>query len=123
MNQALLEVKNLSVQFAADGQLAHAVKGISFKLAAGELLAIVGESGSGKSVTSLAMMQLLPKQAVVKGQLLFSPDGKEVKRYKAATTGENKIDIAAGTLPAGVYNYSLFVDGKNAGAKQMILIQ
>ncbi len=72
MSQPLLEVKNLSVEFAADGELTHAVKSISFDLAAGELLAIVGESGSGKSVTSLALMQLLPKQAKVKGELLFA---------------------------------------------------
>jgi peptide/nickel transport system ATP-binding protein len=76
MGQVLLQVKNLSVKFAAEGQLTRAVKSISFDLSPGELLAIVGESGSGKSVTSLALMQLLPKQAKVKGELLFAAEGK-----------------------------------------------
>ena len=75
MSQPLLEVKNLSVEFIVDEEITHAVKGISFNLAPGELLAIVGESGSGKSVTSLALMQLLPKQAKVKGEGLFAANG------------------------------------------------
>jgi peptide/nickel transport system ATP-binding protein len=75
MTQPLLQVQNLSIDFIADDSISHAVKNISFTIAAGEILAIVGESGSGKSVTALSLMQLLPKQAVVKGQLLLS--GKE----------------------------------------------
>jgi len=76
MKDILLQVKNLSVEFAAEEQLTQAVKGISFDLAPGELLAIVGESGSGKSVTSLALMRLLPIQAKIKGELLFAANGK-----------------------------------------------
>ena len=72
MIEPLLEVKNLSVEFDTDGAVTRAVKDISFTVAPGEMLAIVGESGSGKSVTSLALMRLLPKQAAVKGQLLFN---------------------------------------------------
>ena len=69
MSDTLLSVKNLSVDFMADGNVTHAVKNISFDLAPGELVAIVGESGSGKSVTSLSLMSLLPKQATVNGQI------------------------------------------------------
>ena len=76
MKDILLQVKDLSVEFASEGQVAQAVKGISFNLAPGELLAIVGESGSGKSVTSLALMRLLPIQAKIKGELLFAANGK-----------------------------------------------
>tara|TARA_B100000959_G_scaffold266701_2_gene309398 strand:- start:547 stop:2169 length:1623 start_codon:yes stop_codon:yes gene_type:complete len=57
---ALLEVKDLSVDFRVEGGQSHAVKNISFDLGAGETLAIVGESGSGKSVTALSILQLLP---------------------------------------------------------------
>ncbi|HET7848998.1 MAG TPA: ABC transporter ATP-binding protein [Pseudolabrys sp.] len=60
---ALLEIDNLAVDIPlSDGPL-HAVNGVSFSLERGETLAIVGESGSGKSMTSLALMNLLPKQA------------------------------------------------------------
>ena len=64
MIEPFLEVKNLSVEFDTDGAVTRAVKEISFTVAPGEMLAIVGESGSGKSVTSLALMRLLLKQAV-----------------------------------------------------------
>ncbi len=57
---ALLEVKNLSVDFKNGPQVTHAVKNISFTIEKGEILAVVGESGSGKSVTALSILQLLP---------------------------------------------------------------
>ena len=57
---ALLELRNLSVDFQAGGTIVHAVKGVSFDLDKGETLAVVGESGSGKSVTALSILQLLP---------------------------------------------------------------
>ncbi|HYD18832.1 MAG TPA: ABC transporter ATP-binding protein [Patescibacteria group bacterium] len=57
---ALLDVKNLSVDFVNGKNVSHAVKGISFSLDKGETLAVVGESGSGKSVTALSILQLLP---------------------------------------------------------------
>jgi len=60
---ALLEVDNLSVTFTRRGQRpVHAVDGVSFSVDAGEVVGLVGESGCGKSVTSLAIMGLLPKQ-------------------------------------------------------------
>jgi len=61
---ALLEVENLGVRFkSADGHLVQAVKRVSFKLAPERILAVVGESGSGKSVSSLAIMGLLPPRS------------------------------------------------------------
>lgn len=61
---ALLEVENLGVRFkSAGGHLVHAVKRVSFKLAPERILAVVGESGSGKSVSSLAIMGLLPPRS------------------------------------------------------------
>lgn len=60
----LLEVEHLGVNFkSADGQFVQAVKGLSFNLAYEQILAVVGESGSGKSVSSLAIMGLLPPRS------------------------------------------------------------
>ena len=56
----LLEVRNLRLDIPAGGGTLHAVRGIDLSVARGRTLAIVGESGSGKSLTSLAIMGLLP---------------------------------------------------------------
>ena len=65
----LLEVRDLEVTFPSDDGPVHAVGGISFDIDENETLGIVGESGSGKSVTSMAILGLLPKQAVVTGSI------------------------------------------------------
>jgi peptide/nickel transport system ATP-binding protein len=59
----LLDVENLTVDISVSDGILHAVRGVSFSVDGGETLAIVGESGSGKSMTSLALMNLLPKRA------------------------------------------------------------
>ena len=55
---ALVEVKNLHVNFPTDGKIVKAVRGISFNIAKGTTLGVVGESGSGKSVTSMSLLRL-----------------------------------------------------------------
>jgi oligopeptide/dipeptide ABC transporter ATP-binding protein len=67
----LLEVTDLTVDFSSDDGVVHAVRGVSYSLRPGEVLAVVGESGSGKSVTSLAVMGLLPRTATVTGSVKF----------------------------------------------------
>ncbi|MGL5064511.1 MAG: ABC transporter ATP-binding protein [Microcoleus sp.] len=79
MNETVLEVRNLQVQFQSANAgnspaTVKAVDGISFEVKRGQTLGIVGESGSGKSVTSLAVMGLLPSAtARVSGEIWFAP--------------------------------------------------
>ena len=67
MSETVLDVRNLQVGFSTDEKLIKAVDGISFELHRGQTLGIVGESGSGKSVTSLAVMGLVPTPGKVSG--------------------------------------------------------
>lgn len=73
MTDQVLEVRNLQVQFTTDSQVTTAVDGISFSVGAGKILGIVGESGSGKSVTSLAIMGLIPNPPgkITQGEIWF----------------------------------------------------
>jgi peptide/nickel transport system ATP-binding protein len=72
----LLEVKDLTVRFGTEDGVVNAVRGVSYSLREREVLAIVGESGSGKSVSSMALMGLLPKTALIGGQVLL--EGRDV---------------------------------------------
>ena len=74
--RVLLELRNLTVEFSAFPRALTAVRDLSFGVSRGEVLGLVGESGSGKSVTSLSIMRLLPPQARVSGEILFTTDGK-----------------------------------------------
>ncbi len=67
---ALLEIKNLSVQFPSHQAVMHAVDGVSFSIEPGEVLGIVGESGSGKSVTMMALMGLVGYPGVVRADAM-----------------------------------------------------
>ncbi|KZM68265.1 ABC transporter ATP-binding protein [Nocardia terpenica] len=72
----LLEVSDLHVSFPGEEGRIDAVRGVNYTVADGEVLAIVGESGSGKSVSSLAVIGLLPEQARVRGSIRLR--GKEL---------------------------------------------
>ena len=69
----LLSVRDLAVSFGSGDRVVNAVNGISYDLMRGETLGVVGESGSGKSVSSLALMRLLPKPAsrIRSGTIIF----------------------------------------------------
>lgn len=72
----LIEIRGLNVQFpGGNGVLLPAVRDVSLSIAPGEVLGLVGESGSGKSLTSLAVMRLLPPQALMSGTILFADEG------------------------------------------------
>jgi peptide/nickel transport system ATP-binding protein len=68
----LLSVRDLRVTFPTARGPLEAVNGVSFDLAAGEVLGVVGESGSGKSVTALSLMRLLPSTATASGTVAFN---------------------------------------------------
>jgi len=78
----LLDVKDLTVSFHSRDGANHAVKGISYTLEKGEVMAIVGESGSGKSVSSMALTGLLPPapKCRVTGKIEF--DGSDLMGMK-----------------------------------------
>ena len=73
----LLQIQQLQVNFETEQGNTVAIQDVSFEVNRGEIVAIVGESGSGKSVTSLAVLQLLPEKTVryPKGNIFFSEDG------------------------------------------------
>ncbi|BDZ46160.1 hypothetical protein GCM10025866_20690 [Naasia aerilata] len=71
MAEPLLSVRNLSVTFPNRSGDVHAVRGVDYDIDEGEFFGIVGESGSGKSVSSLAVMGLLPDNAQVTGEIRF----------------------------------------------------
>ncbi len=72
----LVEVRDLSVTFASEAGTVPAVRSLSYSVNRGEVLGIVGESGSGKTVSSLAVMDLLPSHARVSGSVRF--EGQEL---------------------------------------------
>ncbi|MFI9028395.1 ABC transporter ATP-binding protein [Streptomyces sp. NPDC053560] len=85
----VLSVRDLSVSFRSDTRTVHAVDSLSYEVAAGEVLAIVGESGCGKSVTSMAVMGLLPSSATVTGSVRLG--GREL-----AGAGEKELAAVRG---------------------------
>ena len=66
-----LKIQNLYVEFKTKGGIISAVEGVSLEVKRGKITALVGESGSGKSVTSLAVMNLLPPNAKMRSGEIF----------------------------------------------------
>lgn len=73
MSENLLSIKNLSIDFKTDDGIVKAVKNISFDIPKGKTVGLVGESGSGKSVSSLAVMGLIPSPPgiISSGEILY----------------------------------------------------
>ncbi len=92
---ALLEVRDLAVRFRGNDRPVDAVRGVSFDIEKGEMLALVGESGSGKSVTALSILQLLPYPAAshpsgsvrLDGQELLGAEESLLRRVRGGRVG------------------------------------
>lgn len=89
----LLEVTDLAVTFATGGDPVTAVRGVSYRVEPGEVVAMVGESGSGKSVSAMAVVGLLPEYARVRGSVrlhdteLLGLDDDAMSRFRGKTVG------------------------------------
>ncbi|MFY0632016.1 MAG: ABC transporter ATP-binding protein [Flavobacteriaceae bacterium] len=89
----MLEIKNLTIKFPQEGEEKSVVNDVSFLLKQNQILGIVGESGSGKSVTSLAIMGLLPPKATVEGEIRYDEvslstlSSKEFRKIRGAKIG------------------------------------
>ena len=69
---AVLQIQDLNVAFSQDGRQVDAVRGVSFEVARGEVVALVGESGSGNSVTAMSSVALLGANAKVTGSIRYN---------------------------------------------------
>ena len=81
----MLEIIDLSVQFQMHNQVITALEHANLKIKNGEKIAIIGESGSGKSVLALAILGLLPENAIVTGKILLDGDDLLKKTSKDMT--------------------------------------
>ncbi|WP_198655717.1 ABC transporter ATP-binding protein [Salinicola sp. CR57] len=93
----LLNVKNLHVDLPVEAGMLHAVRGIDFYVERGEMLCLVGESGCGKSMTSLALMGLLPRKA------RLSADRLEFDGIDLATLSERRRSDLRGARLAMIF--------------------
>jgi len=92
---AFLEVENLRVSFPSGGKAIHPVDGVSFQVDRGETLALVGESGCGKSLTSLALLRLLPPAGRIEpgsairlgGEDVLALEGEALRRIRGKRVG------------------------------------
>jgi len=101
----VLEVKNLSIRFPGRFGDIAIVDNVSFTVREGETMGLVGESGCGKSITSLAVMGLLPKTAQVTGSIMF--DGKELLDAKTQHSNPKAYEGLRGEQIAMVYQDAL----------------
>jgi len=99
---ALLQIRDLSVEYRASGAVSKAVNGLNLTLQKGEALGIVGESGAGKTTTALSILQLLPDRVgkITGGEILFHGENMAKKSEKElnAIRGKNISMVFANPL-------------------------
>lgn len=97
-SKPLVSVKDLSVEFATEHGWQRVINNVSLEVQAGKILGVVGESGSGKSVTSLAMMRLLPKQGSRIAGGSIEIDGANIQAL-----GEHELSAMRGNRMAMIF--------------------
>ncbi len=75
---AMLQVKDLNLDFMIDKRRIHILNNVSFEIYENEVLAVIGETGCGKSLTGSAILHLLPDNALVRGSIIYR--GKDITR-------------------------------------------
>ena len=100
MSTPVIEVTDLRVEFPTEDGIVRAVDGVTYSVSEGETLGIVGESGSGKSVTSMAVLGLLPKRAKITGSVRLL--GEEILGWQ-----ENALRTLRGNKMAMVFQDAL----------------
>ncbi|MEQ9123127.1 MAG: ABC transporter ATP-binding protein, partial [Alphaproteobacteria bacterium] len=97
----MLTVRNLSISFRTDEGVIHPVQGVDFDVARGRTLGLVGESGSGKSISTKALMRLLPGSAIL-GEATrmryVGRDGRTVEIEKIARNGREARRLRGGEI-------------------------
>jgi peptide/nickel transport system ATP-binding protein len=134
----VLEVEDLAVTFSRRGEAeTRAVDGVSFSVAPGETIGLVGESGCGKSVTSLAVMGLLPRRGVtvsgsvrLDGQELVGADDRMLRRLRGADMAmvfQDPLSSLNPTVPIGTQVTEVLLEHRDmdrtqAAAEAVVLL-
>jgi peptide/nickel transport system ATP-binding protein len=127
----VLEVEDLSVTFTRRGeQPTRAVDGVSFSVAPGETIGLVGESGCGKSVTSLAVMGLLPRRGVqvggsvrLDGQELVGAPDRELRGLRGADMAmvfQDPLSSLNPTVPIGVQVTEVLLEHRDTSKREAV---
>ncbi|WP_245159207.1 ABC transporter ATP-binding protein [Blastococcus sp. TF02A_35] len=129
--EPVLEVEDLAVRFTRRGeQPTRAVDGVSFSVAPGETVGLVGESGCGKSVTSLAVMGLLPRRGVevsgsvrFQGQELVGAPDSQLRRLRGADMAmvfQDPLSSLNPTVPIGTQVTEVLLEHRDMSKKEAV---
>ena len=103
MNAPLLSIRDLVVEFRTELGNVRALNNVSFDVPRDCITAVVGESGSGKSVTSNAVMRLLPESAQTSGEIILHPQDEEPIEISSLTEKDPRLQSLRGGLVSMVF--------------------